>query len=137
LDHHVEHALAQVDDHISNMIGKIEKREDKSEGRIGEIETVRYSFLNRAHSWQIIKREIDGSLEQRLNRLENQLNGNMNRKVKGMETELNKQIEATLEVTKTSAGSWKIPFLIIIVLLGLSAIGLFFFYKHLLKKHIL
>lgn len=61
----------------------------------------------------------------------------MNRKVKGMETELNKQIEAQLEVTKSTAGSWKIPFLIIVVLLVLASIGLFFFYKNLLKKHIL
>lgn len=61
----------------------------------------------------------------------------MNRKVKGMETELNKQIEAQLEVTKSTAGSWKIPFLIIVVLLALASIGLFVFYKNLLKKHIL
>eukprot|EP00604_Paraphysomonas_vestita_P003199 CAMPEP_0174821850 /NCGR_PEP_ID=MMETSP1107-20130205/10468_1 /TAXON_ID=36770 /ORGANISM="Paraphysomonas vestita, Strain GFlagA" /LENGTH=232 /DNA_ID=CAMNT_0016039345 /DNA_START=478 /DNA_END=1173 /DNA_ORIENTATION=- len=93
LDHHVEHALASIDDHIANMIGKIEKREDKSESRIGDLES-------------IIKKEIDGTLERRLDRLENQLNGNVNRKVKGMETELNKQIEAQLEVTKSTAGSW-------------------------------
>ena len=61
----------------------------------------------------------------------------MNRKVKGMETELNKQIEAQLEVTKSTAGSWKIPFLIIVVLLALGSIGLYMFYRNLLKKHIL
>lgn len=54
-----------------------------------------------------------------------------------METELNKQIEAQLEVTKSTAGSWKIPFLIIVVLLALGSIGLYIFYKNLLKKHIL
>lgn len=42
LDHHVEHALASIDDHIANMIGKIEKREDKSESRIGDLESVSY-----------------------------------------------------------------------------------------------
>lgn len=40
LDHHVEHALASIDDHIANMIGKLEKREDKSESRIGDLESV-------------------------------------------------------------------------------------------------
>jgi hypothetical protein len=40
LDHHVEHALVSVDDHIANMIGKLEKREDKSESRIGDLESV-------------------------------------------------------------------------------------------------
>lgn len=41
LDHHVEHALASVQDHIANMISKLEKREDKSEGRIEDLESVR------------------------------------------------------------------------------------------------
>ena len=40
LDHHVEHALASINDHIANMIGKLEKREDKSESRIGDLESV-------------------------------------------------------------------------------------------------
>ena len=39
-DHHVEHELASVNDHILNMLGKIEKREDKSESRIDNIEDV-------------------------------------------------------------------------------------------------
>jgi hypothetical protein len=73
----------------------------------------------------------------RLNRLENQLNGNVNRKVKGMETDLNQRLSATLEASKSSAGSWKIPFLIIVVLLAAAAVGLYFFYKNLLKKHLL
>lgn len=38
LDHHVEHQLASVMDHIKNLIGKIEKREDKSETRIENLE---------------------------------------------------------------------------------------------------
>lgn len=61
----------------------------------------------------------------------------MNRKVKGMENDLTNKIEATLEITKSTAGSWKIPFLIIVVLLALGSIGLYVFYKNLLKKHIL
>lgn len=40
LDHHVEHALASINDHIANMVGKLEKREDKSESRIGDLESV-------------------------------------------------------------------------------------------------
>ena len=40
LDHHLEHALASVQDHIANMVGKLEQREDKSEGRIGNLEEV-------------------------------------------------------------------------------------------------
>lgn len=37
-DHHVEHQFASVMDHIKNLIGKLEVREDKSETRIENLE---------------------------------------------------------------------------------------------------
>lgn len=40
LDHHVEHQLASVTDHIKNLIGKLEKREDKSETRLTNLEEI-------------------------------------------------------------------------------------------------
>lgn len=53
LDHHVEHQLASVMDHIKNLIGKIEKREDSSENRItnleGIIKKVIFSDLHFVH----------------------------------------------------------------------------------------
>lgn len=39
-DHHVEHQLAAVQDHIKNLIGKIQAREDKSESRIENLEAL-------------------------------------------------------------------------------------------------
>ncbi len=38
LDHHVEHEFASVADNIKNLIGKLEKREDKSESRLENLE---------------------------------------------------------------------------------------------------
>ena len=40
LDHHVEHQLTAVDDHIKNLLHKISEREDKSEGRIAQLESI-------------------------------------------------------------------------------------------------
>lgn len=40
LDHHVEHQLASVVDHIKNLISKLEKREDKSETRLTNLEAI-------------------------------------------------------------------------------------------------
>ena len=40
LDLHVEHELAAVSDKLTNLLGKIEKREDKAEQRIEDLETV-------------------------------------------------------------------------------------------------
>ena len=86
---------------------------------------------------QDIKKHVDGSLQERLNRLELQLNGNMNRKVKGMENQLNSKITSLESTAGKDTGSWKVPFLIIVILLIGAAIGMFVFYKQLLKKHIL
>ena len=126
LDHHVEHEFVSVDDHINNMIGKLEKREDKAEDRIGSLEAE-------------VKKQIDEDLENRLNRLELQINGNLNRKVRGMESNLNKQFEESMATTLTNAGAggWKIPFMIVVVMLIGAAIGLVVFYNKLKKRHIL
>ncbi len=57
LDHHVEHQLAAVMDHIKNLIGKLEKREDNAESRIENIEKlikqVRF-MLNSVHHSLIV-----------------------------------------------------------------------------------
>lgn len=39
-DHHVEHELAAVEDHIKNLLNKVKDREDKSEGRIENLEAL-------------------------------------------------------------------------------------------------
>jgi hypothetical protein len=54
-----------------------------------------------------------------------------------MEANLKDTIDASLEVSKSSASSWKIPFLIVVLVLIAAAIGLFVFYKRLLKRHLL
>jgi lectin, mannose-binding 2 len=126
LDHHIEHQFVSVDDHLSNMIGKLEKREDKSEDRIVSLEAE-------------VKKQLDENLENRLNRLELQMNGNLNRKVRGLESNLNKQFEESVANTlaDSGAGGWKMPFLAVVVVLLAAAIGLFIFYQKLKKRHIL
>lgn len=126
LDHHVEHQFVSVDDHLANMIGKLEKREDKSEGRIENLEAE-------------VKKQLDENLETRLNRLELQMNGNLNRKVRGLESNLNKQFEDSIAASLSTAGAggWKMPFLAVVAVLVAAAIGLFVFYQKLKKRHIL
>lgn len=126
LDHHVEHEFVSVEDHLSNMVTKLEQREDKSEGRILNLE-------------EEVKKQLDENLENRLNRLELQMNGNLNRKVRGLESNLNKQFEDTMATSLSAAGAggWKIPFLVVVLLLVASGIGLVVFYQKLKKRHIL
>lgn len=44
-EHHVEHQFAAVDDHIDNMLAKLAKREDASESRIENLESVSVVIL--------------------------------------------------------------------------------------------
>lgn len=45
-DHHLEHELVSIDDHLKSMVGKLEKKEDESQSRIGVIEQVNSAHFN-------------------------------------------------------------------------------------------
>jgi mannose-binding lectin 2 len=128
LDHHVEHQLASVVDHIKNLIGKLEKREDKSETRLTNLE-------------EIIKKEVEGSLETRLSALEMQMKGSVERKMTNIESALDRKMARietkTTELAQNNAGGWKLPFMILVVIIATAAGGLYYFYRRLLKMHIL
>ena len=68
LDHHMEHEFASIDDNIDNLVGKLEKRESTSETRLESLE-------------DIVKREIEGSLNERLENIEKELKITVERKV--------------------------------------------------------
>jgi len=127
-DHHVEHQLAAVQDHIKNLIGKIQAREDKSENRIENLEA-------------LVKKEVAGSLDSRLTALEMQMKGSVEKKMMNIETSLDRKMTRLQsqadEFGKENAGSWKLPFLILVVLLVAAAVGLYFFYEKMRKMHLL
>ena len=86
---------------------------------------------------QIIKKEMEGTIQARLQSLENQMTGNMNQRVRGLENKMGKQIESSLESSRSSAAGWKLPFLIVVLVLIVAAIGLYMFYMKLKKIHML
>jgi hypothetical protein len=124
LDHHQEHAFVSVDDHIANLISKLEKREDKSEGRITDLE-------------QSIKKKVTGEMDSRVSRVEWQLTGKMHNNMKDMVGELGKQIGERVEASVPAVPAWRGPFLFLIVLMLLAAAGVAVFYRQLMKHHIL
>lgn len=123
-EHHIEHAFATIDDHLLNMIAKIEKREDKSDDRLKDVEDK-------------IKKTVAGTLDTRVSRLEYQLQGKVQKTVEGFEEDLVKQMESKFQQTKGTHDSWKTPFMILIGLLLLGAVGLVFFYRKLVSHHLL
>lgn len=192
-DHHVEHQLAAVQDHIKNLIGKIQAREDKSETRIENLEglvkkvrIVSYlyvrayvcvyflsisfycracnlygnsfrlpsvifpprfisdltSYLSRVlFTFVVSSQEVAGSLDSRLTALELQMKGTVEKKMLNIESSLDRKMSRLQsqadEFGKESATSWRIPFLILLVLMIAAAVGLYFFYEKMRKMHLL
>lgn len=128
LDHHVEHEFAAVADNIKNLIGKLEKREDKSESRLENLEA-------------LIKQAVDGTLDKRLTSLELQMKGSVERKMSNIESSLDRKMSnmesKASNIVNSNAGSWKIPFLILLIVLAAGGVGLYMGYRNLLKKHLL
>lgn len=121
LDHHFEHELETVEDGIKTMNKKIESRETKSENRLDNLELV-------------VKKEVEGSISDRLASLEHVMKGNLDRKLNNLESKYDQKI-TTIESTskKTSGGGFQILFFLALILLGCSFVGLYFFYKQHVK----
>lgn len=137
LDHHLEHELVAVEDHISNLGSKINKREDSSEGRIEMLE-------------ETMTRKVDGTIAERLNHIERQLKGTVDRKITNVADNLERKLD--VKVSKSAAsnaasaanaqidssnGDWKIPFLMLFLLFVAGAIGFYRFYEKMKRSHIL
>jgi len=60
VDHHVEHELVSVNDHIESMLAKLKKREDVAEGRIDNLEDT-------------VRKEVEGTLSKRIAAVEARL----------------------------------------------------------------
>lgn len=123
-DHHTEHEFASVNDHILNMLGKIEKREDKSETRIDTIE-------------ENIRNNVEGALKMRITAVENQIKATVDNKLRNMNTDIASKMESTLKEASNSSGGWKLPFLILVVFIAAAGVGLYLYYQHLKKIHLL
>jgi mannose-binding lectin 2 len=123
-DHHMEHELASVEDNIKSLLSKIEKREDKSEFRIESIESE-------------IREKIEGTMDARLKNVEDMMKRQMDNKMGTLTNALGKSMDQKLKMSTDGAQGWKLPFIILIVLLVACSIGLYLFYLNLKKTHLL
>ncbi len=85
---------------------------------------------------------MEGSLEKRLSALEMQMKGSVERKMTNIESALDRKMtnleSKASEIAQTSvASSWKLPFFILVVVLGAVGVGLYLFYLKMRKMHIL
>jgi len=140
LDHHLEHEFASVEDHIKVMGGKLEARENKAENRIDNLE-------------EAVKKQVEGTLAERLNVIERQLKGTVDRKITSVADNLERKIDVKVEksarvggnaaaaaaaaANTNSAGDWRIPFAILLLIFGIGAIMFYRFYEKIRRSHIL
>lgn len=69
------------------------------------------------------------------------MKGTVEKKMLNIETSLDRKMSRLQsqaeDLGKESAGSWKLPFLILVVLMLGAAVGLYFFYEKMRKMHLL
>ncbi len=75
------------------------------------------------------------STSSRLTQLEEQLRNNI-LQLKNKATDIEKDVEKKLSTISNNSG-WKLPFLLILLILGGAAVGLYIFYQRLKKMHML
>ncbi len=84
---------------------------------------------------------MDGTLDKRLSVLELQMKGSVERKMNNIESSLDRKMSSmenkASSIVNSNAGSWKLPFLFLLVVMIAAGVGLFFFYRNLLKRHLL
>ena len=96
-------------------------------------------FLFVIFSFKAIKKEVEGTMESRLQSIEQQLQHFLNHKIASFDGKIDQKIADVSASNKSveGGGSWKFPFFLLILVQIGAAIGLYLFYQKLQKKHIL
>lgn len=120
MEHHMEHELMAVEDHMKVTVTKLKQSEAISEGRLDELEK------------KVSGRIADG-MDSRIAQLENNLDESIVHRLSAVEGVLNNKISATVK-SLPGAGGWKLPFLFLFLMFVGSAVGLYQWYKIMVKK---
>ena len=73
----------------------------------------------------------------RITAVENQIKATVDNKLRNMNTDIASKMESTLKEASNSSGGWKLPFLILVVFIAAAGVGLYLYYQHLKKIHLL
>ena len=107
LDHHFEHHFATLQDNVDAVKSKVDKREHQSEDRIKELE-------------DLMKKEVSGEVQAKLSHMETAMAVKMDKKINNFEKKLDMQPELKKKMQRTTEGgdgSWKLPFMILFLMI--------------------
>lgn len=128
--HHLEHQLTAIHDGLKITISKLRDQEERAVERIADLEKKMEELMT-------------STVEERLERLEADMRGSMDERltsrVGNLERRVDDKITGAVEkgVMRTGAGSWKLPFAILVVVLVVVGVGMYRWYEKLRKTHLL
>lgn len=136
-DHHVEHEIVAVNDHIESVILKLKNREDGAEQRIVNLE-------------EIVRKEVEGTINSRIKAIEVSLDRNMDQKIHRKTNMLEQKLDSRTAETAAAAGMASagssesgvgicpcssMPFYLSILFNVLACLWFFYLFRVLSKKH--
>ena len=108
IEHHTEHELASVEDHMKVTVSKLQSQEAISEGRLDELEK---KVLN----------SVQGSIGEQVDRSVDHIVANQMGKVENL---LKDKIQNTVSKTVSKMSGWKWPFFFLLVIMGGGFFGM-------------
>ena len=127
LSHHLDHQLAAINDGLRATIKKLQGQEDKSADRIAQLEE-----------------RLGVELNERMEGVEGQLIDHLQDKAEETEQAIRKGINSVAAKAKEVAekataatGGWKLPFVVLLVVLAVAGFFVYSKYKQLMKRHLL
>lgn len=124
LKHHFEHELMSVEGGIENAIEKLQEQEKGSEDRLSKLET---NVLG----------QVGSSVEERLEKLEGVIDRSIIHKLSLLEKQIDSKMTEHINQTVQSSSGWQLPFIFLILIIGISGISLNRWYRKLKKTHLL
>ena len=125
LEHHLEHELVSVDDHVRTTIEKLAKQENAAEKRIDALEV------------QLLA-NVENSLADRIANLENAVKDAVHKRMKNVELNTLNTVTATVaDKLKNAGGGWTKPFLLLVIIDVLAFAFVYKWYLKFKKDHLL
>lgn len=132
VEHEEEHNSLAINDELKSLLSKLEKKSNGNDEKVEELE-------NKIKD--LAEKHLNGAVADRLEGVQNAVNGNIDRKILNVDNKFQKAMKKKHEdLTKehqTRMGTWKLPFLLLVVVVIGALIAMYMFYIKIKKTHLL
>ncbi len=126
LVHDLEHQLTSITEKLSNTLMKLQGQEDKIEERVKALEDA-------------LGKSMADKMEKRISNLERQLDRKMQRQVNKASSSFKDELTDLKEMAEGlgDSGGWKLPFMFLVIVVGIAGMAGWRHYRYLIKSHLL